>query len=235
MADLDLYIHAVRANRWDQAKDAWLCIILGCDKSLLVASRGEEQFFFPTAMVGGVSCVGWPAERVVCGNETYFRPQENCALSDLKWLHVWDLEEWEAVSLVWVGPLHVCATSGRPSTMGPLGLPDRERRGLWQVAAQKGFWQLGKTPMVQLAKHMGVQVSVGCSLFEVVRACVEHALPGLSAEEMAMILRGRTAKSFVYEEFLKGEDAIDLLEQGEQKPAKDVVEDTERSKADLSD
>lgn len=235
VADLEMYRESFRANQWSGPGSAWLSILLWGDQSTLVARKGEEQLFFLVTTLGGVAGIGWPAESFKIGSDTYYRPKDSIEMAELKWLHVWGLEDWEGVGLLWVGPMHLRARHKQRWPVGPIAMAESDRQGLWQLSASKCFGNLSKTPMMQLARHMQVDIMPTNSLFEVVKACVMNAFPDMGAEALAAILAKRTSRSFVYEEFLKTEDAADLLEQSEQKAAKDVVEEVTKTKDALAD
>lgn len=235
IADLEVYREARKTGRWADVSHAWLSILLWCDRGLLVCRTGDPNMYLPTASLGGIAGMGWPVDRVDVAGHTYYRPKVDVEAEDLKFLHVWDLSEWSAMSVQWVGPVHLLAAHGVAKRCGPLGRPDGPMQSLWELAARKGFWNLPKTPLVQLSRYMEVPIVPTMTLFEVVKACVMHALPGLPTDQLADILRRRTTKNTVYEEFLRDEDAVDLLEQSEQRQAKKIVTDVAKTEDETAD
>ncbi|CAK0819736.1 unnamed protein product [Prorocentrum cordatum] len=238
VADLEVYRHANATNRWNGIETSWLSILLWCDRNSLVCRTGEgDQMYFPTAALGGVCGIGWPAENINVAGYVFYRPKLGIAMSDLKWLHIWDVDDWGALALQWIGPLRVKCLTGVSHSTGPVCAQAGGKQGLWQVAARNAFWTLPKTPMLQLALHRKVGVLPTATLFDIVKACVQNACPALSAQELADIMQKRRASHSVYDEFLAEEGAVDLLEDSERKGAKQVVDDAAKhasSKADFT-
>ena len=126
-----------------------------------------------------------------------------------------DIDDWVAQTFLWVGPAFLRANHGGDPKVGPICKIQGELRPLLEVGALRCFWTMPKTILMHICKHLGSPLVLPtATLFEVLRALISDILKP-SAECLADILAQRVVVDDAYAEFMRDEDATDLLAKSE--------------------
>jgi len=194
-ADLQLMEWCRQADAWKKgAHSGWSILMQG--NTLLRRRCSEGPWFFALGHVGGVMPVGWPAKHHDCPGGCKVWPPENAFKPfDFPWLEVIDVDDWEAMPVRWLSPMHLRARWGPKISFsggihGIVAEPTADPAPLLVVAAKACFWELTVVPLRQLAKFMGLDLPVMPSLFTVLSALLRFILK-CTDSELADILAMR--------------------------------------------
>lgn len=74
----------------------------------------------------------------------------------------------------------------------------------------RAFWRLPKTPLMQLAKHLGCQVPIfGATLLEVLNTLIRFICPDLDDEGVLSVLQQRAMNTDSLQDFVECREAED--------------------------
>ena len=234
VADLQLYIIAVE-NPMLNPGALWQCTILYYARGILVRKAGEAEWCLPLCTLGGVAAIGWPVTPMDLGaSGTMFMLKSDVSPEDLRWLFITDLKCWHAWDFEWVGK-HRLAACGKETSPGAYCLCDGAHDTLWKAAARKCFYHIPKTPLIQFAMFMGVDVTSSFSIFQVLVALINAALPGISNEDLSDIMALRSQVRGPLDELMQTPEAIELLDASDQKAATEMHKDLEEEEGHKQD
>lgn len=206
LGDLSMARGCQESGEWTQASKSWLSLLLNGEGICLRKMTGDGQFYIGFRSFAGLASQGWPVESVVADGQVLYVPRIVEDHNELPYLHIYDLAQWEAFSFSWIGPLHQRARFNRRHG-GIAILPDTSLVGLLRCVALKAFWRLPKTPLVQVAKHVGCALEDGASLLSVINALVRFACPELDDKAVVDILQQRTIAQDTLQEFVECSEA----------------------------
>jgi len=89
---------------------------------------------------------------------------------------VYKLADWEAMEVQWQCPLALRVAHGSSQIAGVLAKPMEKATSLIKFAASRAFYDIPKTPLQQLAKHLGCAFQVTDDLLTRVQKLVTHVL-----------------------------------------------------------
>lgn len=127
------------------------------------------------------------------------------------------------VSLTWCSlcVLWVCAlNSGKVASYIGYPLP----------LLPKAFYNLPKTPLLQLCKHLGLPHTGADSLIEILRGLVMHCFPGMKDRAVMAILHQRTQYGDPLQDMLEVIEKHDLATDDDQKDLQKVKENRTHTK-----
>ena len=217
-----------------ELSNAWLTCLLKHASCLVrerVGSDGSPgPWLFPLCPIKRSASLGWPAKSVKAGPSetvTYVLDLDPAVHMKLHWIVLLDLGAWEALELNWRPPLwaHVKLQCPMKSLTGLLAVPlDHQPVGLHIIAARNGFWTLPKFLLWKFVRHFGLATCDDKDTFKICWDLVQHLLD-TSDEETLEIMRHRCAKMspasvLCNEEFMKLDEAADILDQAAMKDFK---------------
>lgn len=207
--DLALAAYFGTAGEWHRAKFLWLAMLLRSGQLLVSHDKqlGPRRWYFALAEYGHAG-LAWPAEQVSVGDAFLWKFKEVRDASEVKYIFVHDLEQWQAQEYEWLSPaaVHAKHSVGVGSIFAsPTGAPGK----LIKVAAGLAFGNIAKAGLLRLALFRGCEVDMKCSLFKILKALIQMELPNLTDDAVGQILLKRVKAKDVYEEFLSSEDLLD--------------------------
>lgn len=91
---------------WQAAQKSWLSTLLNGDSICIRHRTKHNRFFLTFGSFAGLASQGWPLEaRTAPNGLKLFAPVSVVGPGDAPYLHIFDLDLWEAFSFVWVGAL----------------------------------------------------------------------------------------------------------------------------------
>lgn len=199
VADLGLFRFCASNDKLHLGDKSWLAILLGCP-NLIVKKRGSRAYL-AFASYSGIAGWGWPLVAEECRKRTIYRLDSTATPEDIAMLYIVDLEEWQATTFDWAGKLRMKVEFGwehAPLTI----VPRYSFEGLLQAVARQCFFSLPKTPLLQLAKYLQLEVDAGMNDVQILERLIMHSLPKLKPNDLVEILRQRTASAEPGQEYL---------------------------------
>lgn len=233
VADLSLYDFVSQSRCFASASMSWLSVLLTGAQSMCVRRKGaRNRWYFVFANHSGVAAVGWPADAQQVKGQTLLTVAANVRESEVLFLHIVNLDDWEAVMYHWRGPLEVERRFGLKD-VAIVAEPERSSERLLACCARQAFFRLPKTPLLQLAKHLAVDMSVDWTLFRVLEALVRHALPSISEAAVMEILRLRALPTEPLCDFLDNIDVAELGSAEDEREFRNIRRNEEEAAKDL--
>lgn len=180
-ADMQLARDILRTGDASKVGRAWLGQLCAHSHHLMLHKTGApmSEWFQVLRNWGDSSVLVWPMIRhAFPGNRRFwFEPVRDIIEPQL--ISFWDLDEWSAASFEWKSPLWQKINEPRTFAQLPFAIrrvSSGPPKRVLEVAAEKGFWRLGSTFLLQLARDLGVQVPGGPSLLQLLSSLVQSIL-----------------------------------------------------------
>ena len=176
-SDMHLASLCNRTGDWGEASNRWLGMLLKY-KNMVVKCRRlyGDVWYFSLSDAGAPGKFCWPAEPIRLGKDIYYRLKPEPKLEELPFLHVYQLADWEAMEVQWQCPLALKVAHSSCKVAGVLAKPMGKASSLIRFAASRAFYDIPKTPLQQLAKHLGCVFEVTDDLLARVQKLVIHVL-----------------------------------------------------------
>lgn len=202
LGDCSLADECRRTGNWAQASKSWLSLLLN-GEGVWIRKRGSlSDFYLARNSATGLATQGWPLRAVTVGGRVVYMLKQVSSVKECPYLHIYELDSWEAFSFTWVGMLRQRASFNMDGG-GLAMLPDSAPARLLRCVALRGFWQLPKTPLVQLAKELGCPLPESASLLRIVSCLVKWAAPDIADNDLLCVLRLRTRAEDTLQEFVE--------------------------------
>lgn len=194
-------------------------------------STGEKYWALSDdgGSLGTNACFGWPVAETTVRGSSYYCLRADISHHQVKVLIVDSLDDWQAQHVRWLAPVSHIKQTGRCQLFC---IPDGEPYTVLRASAKRAFHGLGRQVLYSLGRKIGAEVNWEMRLFELVMALVSFCLPGIPDEEMFRILSLRCPAETVWGEWLKTEDAKDLLASSKDDDCNEVAEGLQK-KADI--
>ncbi len=181
-----------KASAWRSITHAWRALLFP-HHGIIIKNSDSSAYIVLKATRFGVQL--WPAEEVRLRGALCFRPslQEHARA---RWQAVLDVEEWRAC-LVEPLPPEVVEHAGVPQPDAePRLLARHKPQSAWVTSAFEGFSLLNSTDLSQLIVEKDLNKGVAKEeqprlMLHKVLVCVRWALPGISKEKQAEIIKRR--------------------------------------------
>lgn len=201
-------------------------------RNTLVRREGSDAFYWAvTDDSSGMAtsiCFGWPAQVMIAGGNEYFGIRTDITSQDIVPMVVDSLQGWIVQHIRWLAP---CAHFASTHQCVLLGVADGVADTALRAAARKAFYGLGRQALYGLGRKLGAEVTWGMKLFDLVLGLVHFCLPDLDDAELYSILSLRCPRESVWGEFLKTEEAQDLLGDSKDEDCMVVACDMEKKSA----
>lgn len=225
VSDLALFRHCSAAGTLHLGDKSWLAILLGCP-NLIVKRRAGGRAYLAFASYSGIAGWGWPLVAQECGRRVIYRLDDNATPEDTALFHVTDLQDWQATTFDWAGKLRMDIEFGWKSA--PLCIVPRYGfEALLQAVARQCFFSLPKTPLLQLGRHLKLEVDAGMNEVQILERLIMHSLPKVKPNDLVEILRMRTATIESAQEFLNVLENDELAKTVDEKDLQKLRDDYE--------
>lgn len=198
----------------------------------LVRREGSDAFYWAvTDDSSGMAtsiCFGWPTQVMIAGGNEYFEIRTDITSQDIVPMVVDSLQGWIVQHIRWLAP---CAHFASTHQCVLLGVADGVADTALRAAARKAFYGLGRQALYGLGRKLGAEVTWGMKLFDLVLGLVHLCLPDLDDAELYSMLSLRCPRESVWGEFLKTEEAQDLLGDSMDEDCMVVAGDMEKKSA----
>ena len=162
---------------WGEASNRWLGMLLKYKNMMVRCKRlYGDVWYFSLSDAGTPGKFCWPAEPIRLGREVYYRLKPEPKLDELPFLHVYKLADWQAMEVQWQCPLALRVAHGSSQIAGVLAKPMEKATSLIKFAASRAFYDIPKSPLQQLARHLGCVFQVTDDLLTRVNKLVTHVL-----------------------------------------------------------
>jgi len=229
--DLEMMAYCERNVCEASCGNAWLGVFLQASFGLMVREvHGVERgpWKFALSHVPDSSGFVWPAEEIAARGvpqDIVWRPDAKAhPIHDYSFTIV-NLDHVEAMSFDWWSPARQYQQRAKVDCpLGIVAVARGEPMALLIIAALACFWTLAKTTLERLARHLGLAVRSGDSLFAVLWALVKHILKKSDEETLAIIVfrlgKLRCHEDTVADEMLELDDADDILDRADKEELK---------------
>lgn len=199
-ADLELALHIVSTTpaRTDFVRLVWIGEMFSCKHGVMVRQVSDNQWFLPLRCEHGSCVLAWPvqcftpssAPGLVCFN---LQRCSGPALLVIESLCGWEAMEFKVRSPAWQQRNFGDAVGSLPpDCLRLVGMG--AAAPILKVAAQAGFWALGKAWVETLGGFLGQPVESGSSAYETLYSLTKSALPEASEEKLLHCMERRLVK-----------------------------------------
>eukprot|EP00959_Pyramimonas_sp_CCMP1952_P140913 2949459-Pyramimonas_sp.AAC.1 len=222
LADVEVLRQADAQNKWEFIGHKLYSRLV--QRNVIIKKKHTRDWYLGIGSIEGSVAVGWPLEHDGA-DESAVHPLRADAKRHL--ICIFNVDEWEAQPARFVSPLRQ-AIYAEMKELGGWALPTTDItikgpaaygrmtikvestsaiKGLWQVAAENGFWDLPLCYLRELCDLRGIEYS-SCSLIPVLEALAKNAFPAITSEELVAVMDKRNLH---YEDDLQGcEDLCNL-------------------------
>ena len=192
-AEQQLFRHCLREGDWEKAEDSWKCNFVRAGAVMQNVASGD--LVLALGSVQYVALVTWALRDVgvTADGMQLLQLETRAEPRPLSWEVVLDWDTWHILPCAPVSPAGLFRALGKklPKTSGVVLLQKSATAlPILRVAAKAAFWDLPKFQLVKLAGDLGLACH-HVSVYEVVKALVEHVLAPLAPDELEAILRLR--------------------------------------------
>lgn len=221
---------------------AWKGAIVDWSHMMALRAIGESQWYIGLVHLPGSSVVLWPVTLKECpGGEgmEYFMPNAGVSMPTLRCLT--DFARWEAATFTPRSPCWLHRELAKSSAMWSFPAVRFIRRSevapLLKVAAQSAFWSLGKPWLRQVAAELGLAVSDGTTMMDLVWTLV-RSITGSDEEIVADLVEKRVAEMHRQVEsndagYAHVEELHDCLEVRDEEEVEKKVSEWQEDQAEL--
>jgi hypothetical protein len=151
--------HCATTGDWLQVESAFLSVLARSTTLLVTHASFGGRAYFSLGDFGCSVVLGWPAKEVRLGEEVFWQPESKAQQSEIKYMLICELDGWTSWSYRWLSPASLrCIGGGAAEQHGLLVQQTSPPAPLLKTAASACFWQLSKTVLLKLARHLGVEV-----------------------------------------------------------------------------
>eukprot|EP00971_Amphidinium_carterae_P278054 5519519-Amphidinium_carterae.1 len=149
--DAALLVYCSERNAWAQAERQYWSSMLCNAPDLALRSKKDTyaKWWYSLGTKGGASVLSWPLKELVHNGAKHFLLDPTGRPS---FRPVLNYRDFEAVSIVWCGPLQQRAHAKATPKLPLLGIPSSKPRSLLEHSASNAFWSLSKTQLHQLIR-----------------------------------------------------------------------------------
>ena len=202
-ADLQALRDADRSGQWELLGDRSYCRLI--QRSIGFRRVGTEQWFLGVGSIDGSVAIGWPLERA--GEDSY---RVKAAGATRVLFTILKLEDWEAMAIRFISPLHQAVDRERMAKGGWAShfvdvdlkasrhygqLPIQVERvgavmGLFQISALHAFWMLPLSFLKEICDKREIAYP-SIDLVSILEALAKAAIPTITVDELCAIMDRR--------------------------------------------
>ena len=166
-SNLELCRALESTGKWESMGKTWMNMLCS-GSNMLVQNRQlyGDVWFRVLGDPTHPSLLGWPMVLRQVDTAKYWRFDMKTRPQDTPFLHIFALDNWEAVEIMWESPIARAARHGYFCLDGVWAHQASEPEGLLQFAAGRCFFGLKNARLLSLAKELGIEVSPGDTLLE---------------------------------------------------------------------
>lgn len=181
---------------WQDGPGVWRACLVPA--GTVFTKKGQGTWALSLGSVGDVAVLSWPLH---CGEAegrqvfSLVAPGPGGLASFLQWTFIFDQCDFEALPTAPLSPVHMFLLQGKGALhKGICLVATGQATGLLQFGAHHAFWSMSLTQIIKIMRAEGLVPAKGTSLYEALKALIQHCLPQVSPSTLAGILSQRALK-----------------------------------------